>query len=197
MLTNFATIRRSVRKMATIDKMSTDGTFNNISKKERLSIARQRAKLENQFGSIADLTRIPAAIFIVDIVKEHIAVAEAKRLNIPTFAIVDTNADPNQVDYAIPANDDASASIDYIIEVVTNAIQEGLSERKIDKDKEALEREKAAEEGTNEEAKRAKKMELIEADVDEEHEESVKEKRKIQKKIVSTKKTGGKPEKKD
>jgi small subunit ribosomal protein S2 len=194
MLTNFATIRRSVRKMATIDKMSTDGTFNNISKKERLSIARQRAKLENQFGSIADLTRIPAAIFIVDIVKEHIAVAEAKRLNIPTFA---TNADPNQVDYAIPANDDASASIDYIIEVVTNAIQEGLSERKIDKDKEALEREKAAEEGTNEEAKRAKKMELIEADVDEEHEESVKEKRKIQKKIVSTKKTGGKPEKKD
>src|SRR3954470_4475850 len=139
MLTNFATIRKAVRKMATIDKMSTDGTFDNISKKEKLQISRVRAKLETNLGSIADLTRLPAALFIVDISKEHIAVAEAKRLNIPTFAIVDTNSDPNAVDYAIPANDDASTSIALITEIITKAIEEGLAERKVDKETAAAE----------------------------------------------------------
>ena len=166
MLTNFSTIRKSIRKMATIDKMSTDGTFNNISKKEKLSISRQRAKLETQFGSIADLTRLPAAIFIVDISKEHIAVAEAKRLNIPTFAIVDTNSDPNQVDYVIPANDDASTSIELIVGTVVAAVEEGLSERKMDKDKEAEDKE--AEIQAAQEAKEAKRLELIEAGLDDE-----------------------------
>jgi small subunit ribosomal protein S2 len=134
MLTNFATIRKSVRRMSQIDKMFADGTFSNISKRERLQYSRERAKLEVQFGSIADLSRLPAALFIVDIVKEHIAVAEARRLNIPTFAIVDTNADPNAVNYAIPANDDASTSVSYIVGLMVNAIQEGLSDRKLDKD---------------------------------------------------------------
>ncbi len=139
MLTNFATIRKAVRKMAQIDKMGTDGTFDNISKKEKLSISRERAKLEIQLGSVADLTRLPAALFIVDIHKEHIAVAEAHRLNIPTFAIVDTNSDPNQVDFPIPANDDASTSISHIIDLMTKAIAEGLSERKVDKETQAAE----------------------------------------------------------
>jgi small subunit ribosomal protein S2 len=121
--------------------MSTDGTYNNISKKEKLQISRVRAKLETNFGSIADLTRLPAALFIVDISKEHIAVAEAKRLNIPTFAIVDTNSDPNVVDFAIPANDDASTSISLITGIITKAIEEGLAERKIDKEAAAEEKE--------------------------------------------------------
>ncbi len=144
MLTNFATIRKAVKKMATIDKMSTDGTFNNISKKEKLQISRERAKLETNLGSIVDLTRLPAALFIVDISKEHIAVAEAKRLNIPTFAIVDTNSDPNAVDYAIPANDDASTSISLITGIITKAIEEGLSERKMDKEAAASEEKETA-----------------------------------------------------
>jgi small subunit ribosomal protein S2 len=135
MLTNFATIRKAVKKMATIDKMAVDGTYETISKKEKLTISREREKLETQFGSITDMSRLPAALFIVDIVKEHIAVAEARRLNIPTFAIVDTNSNPNLVDYAIPANDDAAKSIALLLEVVTGAIQEGLSERKHDKEK--------------------------------------------------------------
>jgi len=139
MLTNFATIRKTIRRMAQIDKMTKDGTFTNISKKERLSISRERAKLEIHFGSIADLSRLPAAIFIVDVSKEHIAVAEAKRLNIPTFAIVDTNSNPNVVDYPIPANDDASTSIAYIIDVICKSIAEGLSDRKMDKDAQAAE----------------------------------------------------------
>lgn len=147
MLTNFATIRKAVRKMASIDKMGTDGTFDNISKRERLQITRQREKLERNLGSIADLTRLPAALFIVDIAKEHIAVAEAKRLNIPTFGIVDTNSDPNQVDYAIPANDDASTSISLIVGLMAKAIEEGLSERKMDKDAMAEEKEGNTEEG--------------------------------------------------
>jgi small subunit ribosomal protein S2 len=134
MLTNFATIRKTIRKMAQIDKMTKDGTFANVSKKERLNISRERAKLEIQFGSIADLSRLPAAIFLVDVTKEHIAVAEAKRLNIPTFAIVDTNSNPNVVDYPIPANDDAGTSIAYIIEVICKAVGEGLSDRKMDKE---------------------------------------------------------------
>ncbi|MCU0359424.1 MAG: 30S ribosomal protein S2 [Bacteroidia bacterium] len=134
MLTNFATIRKSVRRMTQIDKMFADGTFSNISKRERLQFSRERAKLETQFGSVADLTRLPAALFIVDITKEHIAIAEAKRLNIPTFAIVDTNSNPNEVDFAIPANDDASTSIAYIVDLMVNAVKEGLSERKMDKE---------------------------------------------------------------
>jgi small subunit ribosomal protein S2 len=134
MLTNFATIRKAVRKMSQIDKMATDGTFDNISKKEKLQISRERAKLEINLGSVADLTRLPSALFIVDITKEHIAVAEAKRLGIPTFAIVDTNSNPNFVDYAIPANDDASSSVAYIIELMCKAINEGLGERKMDKE---------------------------------------------------------------
>jgi small subunit ribosomal protein S2 len=135
MLTNFATIRKAVKKMATIDKMAADGTYETISKKEKLTISREREKLETQFGSITDMSRLPAALFIVDIVKEHIAVAEARRLNIPTFAIVDTNSNPNLVDYAIPANDDAAKSISLLLEIVTGAIQEGLNERKQDKEK--------------------------------------------------------------
>jgi small subunit ribosomal protein S2 len=141
MLTNFATIRKSIRRMAQLDKMTSDGTFDNISKKERLQFSRERAKLETQFGSIADLSRLPAALFIVDITKEHIAVKEAKRLNIPTFAIVDTNSNPNEVDYAIPANDDASTSIAYITEVMAAAIREGLADRKMDKEAAAEEKE--------------------------------------------------------
>lgn len=137
MLTNFATIRKAVKKMASIDKMSTDGTFENINKKERLLISREREKLERTLGSISDLVRLPAALFIIDITKEHIAVAEARRLNIPTFAIVDTNSDPSLVDFAIPANDDASKSIDLILGVICNAVKEGLSERKVDRDKDS------------------------------------------------------------
>ncbi len=134
MLTNFATIRKAVRKMSQIDKMATDGTFDNISKKEKLQISRERAKLETNLGSVVDLTRLPSALFIVDITKEHIAVAEAKRLNIPMFAIVDTNSNPNFVDYAIPANDDASTSVAYIIDLMCKSITEGLGERKMDKE---------------------------------------------------------------
>ncbi|MGE0569257.1 MAG: 30S ribosomal protein S2 [Bacteroidia bacterium] len=150
MLTNFSTIRKTVRRMAQIDKMSTDGTFSNVSKRERLQLSRERAKLEIQFGSIADLSRLPAALFIVDITKEHIAVAEAKRLNIPTFAIVDTNSDPNVVDYVIPANDDASTSISYIVGLMCDAIKEGLTDRKADK--EAMAEEKGAKEEFTDEA---------------------------------------------
>jgi small subunit ribosomal protein S2 len=149
MLTNFATIRKTVRKMAQLDKMQTDGTFGTMSKKERLMKSRERAKLEIQFGSVADLTRLPAALFIVDITKEHIAVAEAQRLNIPTYAIVDTNSDPNKVDFAIPANDDAATSVAHITEVICKAIAEGLSERKLDKETASADEKegKVAEEG--------------------------------------------------
>ena len=143
MLTNFATIRKAVRKMASIDKLMSGPSFNNISKKERLTVTRERAKLEKNLGSIADLNRLPAAVFIVDILKEHIAVAEAKKLNIPTFAIVDTNSDPRQVDFPIPANDDASKSISLIIEVMVKAIEEGIVERKLDRDKKAVDDERA------------------------------------------------------
>jgi len=135
MLTNFATIRKAVRKMSSIDKLMTGPGFTNISKRERLQISRERAKLEKNLGSIADLSRLPAAIFVVDISKEHIAIAEARKLNIPTFAIVDTNSDPTIVDFPIPANDDASKSISLIIGKMVQAIEEGLMERKIDRDK--------------------------------------------------------------
>jgi small subunit ribosomal protein S2 len=130
MLTNFATIRRSVRKMSDMNKMVTDGTLDTLSKKEKLQLSRQRAKLEHQLGSIANMTRLPAAVFVVDISKEHIAIAEARKLNIPTFAIVDTNSDPNRVDFAIPANDDSSTSIKIIVDTLVSAIKEGLEERK-------------------------------------------------------------------
>lgn len=134
MLTNFATIRKAVRKMASIDKMKNDDTFTKISKRERLQIIRERAKLEKNLGSIVDLTRLPSALFIVDILNEKIAVNEAKKLNIPTFAIVDTNSNPNEVDYPIPGNDDASKSIALILGHMIEAIEEGLAERKVAKD---------------------------------------------------------------
>jgi small subunit ribosomal protein S2 len=135
MLTNFITIRKAVKKMALIDRMKTDGSFDALSKREKLQINRQREKLEKNLGSISDMTRLPGALFIVDIKKEHIAVAEAQKLNIPIFAMVDTNSDPRQVDYVIPANDDASKSINVVLTFVTNAIADGLSERKADKEK--------------------------------------------------------------
>ena len=134
MLTNFVTIRKAVKKMAAIDRMKNDGTFNTLSKKERLQVERMRAKLEKNLGSISDMTRLPGALFIVDIRREHIAVREAKKLNIPIFAMVDTNADPRDVDFAIPANDDASKSIDKILGLVTEAVAAGASERKKERD---------------------------------------------------------------
>ena len=133
MLTNFPTIRKAVKKMGSIDKMMSDGTFDNISKREKLQIVRQREKLEKNLGSIADLTRLPSAIFVVDVMKEHIAVSEAQRLGIPVFAIVDTNSNPNNIDFVIPANDDASSSIEVILGAVCDAIKEGLEERKVEK----------------------------------------------------------------
>ena len=136
MLTNFPTIRKAVKKMGSIDKMAVDGTFDNLSKREKLQITRQRAKLEKNLGSISDLTRLPSAIFVVDVCKEQIAVREAKRLGIPVFAMVDTNSDPSNIDFPIPANDDASKSITLIIEILCKSIEEGLGERKMDKDKE-------------------------------------------------------------
>ena len=137
MLTNFPTIRKAIKKMNTIDKMGERGTLDHLSKRERLQISRQRAKLEKTLGSISDLTRLPAAMFIVDINKEHIAVKEAHRLDIPVFAMVDTNSNPNLVDFPIPANDDASASISLIINILTQAIKEGLAERKLEREKDA------------------------------------------------------------
>ncbi|MDF0707545.1 MAG: 30S ribosomal protein S2 [Bacteroidota bacterium] len=133
MLTNFVTIRKAVKKMASIDRMKKDGTFNTLSKKERLQVDRLRAKLEKNLGSIADMTRLPGALFIVDTMREHIAVKEAQKLNIPIFAMVDTNSDPRDVDYAIPSNDDAGKSIEAILESVTKAVAEGLEERKSEK----------------------------------------------------------------
>ena len=150
MLTNFPTIRKAVKKMATIDKLTADGTFSNLSKREILQISRQRAKLEKNLGSIADLTRLPSALFVVDVCKEHIAVREANRLGIPVFAIVDTNSDPSNIDFVIPANDDATKSIEVILDACCAAIAEGLEERKAEKvDMEA------AGEGEGEEAPKA------------------------------------------
>ncbi|WP_318642489.1 30S ribosomal protein S2 [Flavobacterium ardleyense] len=134
MLTNFVTIRKAVKKMSTIDKMKKDGTFLTLSKKERLQVDRLRAKLEKNLGSISDMSRLPAALFVVDIKAEHIAIKEAQKLNIPVFAMVDTNSDPREVEYVIPANDDASKSIDKILTLVTSAIIDGLSNRTSDKE---------------------------------------------------------------
>ena len=149
MLTNFVTIRKAVKKMATIDRMKKDGTFMTLSKKERLQVDRLRAKLEKNLGSISDMTRLPGALFVVDIKREHIAIKEAQKLNIPIFAMVDTNSDPRQVDYVIPANDDASKSIHKVLSHVSDAVAGGLAERKAGKDaakaeKEAPKAEKAA-----------------------------------------------------
>lgn len=135
MLTNFVTIRKAVKKMNAIDKMKKDGTFETLSKKERLQVDRQRANLEKNLGSIADMVRLPAAIFVVDIMREHIAVTEAKKLGIPVFGIVDTNSDPRKVDFVIPGNDDASKSIDLLLSIVSESMQEGLNQRKIEKEK--------------------------------------------------------------
>ncbi|GHT33768.1 30S ribosomal protein S2 [Bacteroidia bacterium] len=133
MLTNFPTIRKAIKKMTTIDKMTKDGTFDNLSKREKLQITRQRAKLEKMLGSIVDLTRLPSALFVVDVMKEHIAVREANRLGIPVFGMVDTNSDPTNIDFVIPANDDATKSVDAIVGAVCEAINEGLQERKAEK----------------------------------------------------------------
>jgi small subunit ribosomal protein S2 len=184
MLTNFPTIRKAVKKMTSIDKMSTDGTFDNLSKREKLQISRQRAKLEKNLGSIADLSRLPAALFVVDITKEQIAVREARRLGIPVFAMVDTNSDPNIVDFAIPANDDAAKSIDLIIKVICDAIQEGLNERKVEKDNEAATEKKAKEpkKGAKDAKKVAKKPESVEQF--EELDETIDKKTPIKKKTT-------------
>ncbi len=133
MLTNFPTIRKAIKKMTTIDKMTKDGTFDNLSKREKLQITRQRAKLEKNLGSIIDLTRLPSALFVIDVMKEHIAVREANRLGIPVFAMVDTNSDPSNIDYVIPANDDATKSVEVILGAICEAMNEGLEERKAEK----------------------------------------------------------------
>ena len=156
MLTNFPTIRKAVKKMASIDKMMNDGTYSNLSKREILQISRQRAKLEKNLGSIADLTRLPSALFVVDVMKEHIAVKEAVRLGIPVFAIVDTNSDPKDIDFMIPANDDAKDSIDVILSACCDAINEGLEERKAEKADEKADKEQA-EEAEDAKPKRARK----------------------------------------
>lgn len=142
MLTNFPTIRKAVKKMSSIDKKTADGTYDTLSKRERLQIKRHRAKLEKQLGSIVDLTRLPAVLFVVDVSKEYIAVREANRLTIPVIAMVDTNSDPSNVDFPIPANDDASKSISLIIDIMAKAIEEGLDERKMEKEKEASDKKK-------------------------------------------------------
>ena len=160
MLTNFPTIRKAVKKMANIDKLMNDGTFSNLSKRELLQVTRQRAKLEKNLGSISDLTRLPSALFVIDVMKEHIAVKEAQRLGIPVFAIVDTNSDPKAVDYLIPANDDAKDSIEVILNACCGAIAEGLEERKAEKadEKAAAEQaEEAAEARPRRNARRARR----------------------------------------
>ena len=173
MLTNFPTIRKAVKKMATIDKMTADGTFDNFSKREKLQIARQRAKLEKNLGSIADLTRLPAALFVVDVQKEANAVKEAKRLSIPVFAMVDTCCDPTDIDYVIPANDDATKSIAVVLDAMCAAIAEGTEERRLEKEKEAQEAEAAGEAAVKKEGKpRIKKA--VKASIDAE-EQAVKE----------------------
>lgn len=165
MLTNFPTIRKAVKKMSSIDKMATDGTFDNMSKREKLQITRQRAKLEKNLGSIVDLTRLPAAMFVVDITKENIAIREANRLNIPVFAMVDTNSDPYLVDFAIPANDDAAKSISLILEKVCDAIHEGLEERKFERDKEGVSKDEEEDEGSKKSRKSSKKKPKVEEEV--------------------------------
>ena len=166
MLTNFVTIRKAVKKMSMIDRMKKDGTFLTLSKKERLQVDRLRAKLEKNLGSISDMTRLPGALFVVDIKRESIAIREAQKLNIPIFAMVDTNSDPRQVQYVIPANDDASKSIDKVLTLITSAIADGLSERKSDKTetegKEDKDDQKVEEADTAEKAEKVEKTEQVE-----------------------------------
>lgn len=164
MLTNFPTIRKAVKKMSMIDKMTTDGTADNFSKREKLQLSRQRAKLEKNLGSIADLTRLPAALFVVDVQKEANAVKEAKRLNIPVFAMVDTCCDPTDIDYVIPANDDATKSVAVVLEAVTAAISEGLAERKLEKEKEAAEAPAKEEKAAKPRVKKAVKADSAKAE---------------------------------
>ena len=161
MLTNFPTIRKAVKKMANIDKLMNDGTFSKLSKRELLQVTRQRAKLEKNLGSIADLTRLPSALFVVDVMKENIAVKEANRLGIPVFAMVDTNSDPRNLDYIIPANDDAKDSIDVILSACCGAIAEGLEERKVEKadEKASAEQAEEAAEGKKRAPRKARKEE--------------------------------------
>jgi len=155
MLTNFPTIRKAVKKMANIDKLMNDGTFSNLSKRELLQISRQRAKLEKNLGSISDLTRLPSALFVIDVMKEAIAVKEANRLGIPVFGIVDTNSDPKNIDFVIPANDDAKDSVETILTACCAAIAEGLDERKVEKADEAAAQAQAEAEAGEEKPKRA------------------------------------------
>ena len=189
MLTNFATIRKAVRKMSAIDKLMTTQNYNNLSKRERLQISRERAKLEKQLGSIADLNRLPSALFVVDINKEKIAVAEAKKLNIPTFALVDTNTDPKSVDFPIPANDDASKSIALITKIMVDAVEEGLTERKFDRDK--AKEELAAQEEEDEVKTKSETIEKFEEEEDEIAEKGKKEARIT--KVKTDTKDGEKP----
>ncbi|MEI6434974.1 MAG: 30S ribosomal protein S2 [Bacteroidota bacterium] len=182
MLTNFATIRKAVRKMNSIDKLMSSPSYSNLSKKERLTITRERAKLEKNLGSISDLNRLPSAIFIVDILKEHIALAEAKKLNIPTFAIVDTNSDPRTVDFPIPANDDASKSISLVVETMVRAMEEGLVERKLERDKKVSDDER----GEGDEFESRMGDNLIDIDEDEVDEDGIKI---VKKDFVDTKVT--------
>ena len=170
MLTNFPTIRKAVKKMANIDKLMNDGTFANLSKRELLQVTRQRAKLEKNLGSIADLTRLPSALFVIDVMKEAIAVKEAKRLGIPVFAMVDTNSDPRDIDFIIPANDDAKDSIEVVLNACCAAIAEGLEERKVEKADE-----KAAAEQSEETARAPKKARKDGAKAESEVAEEVKE----------------------
>lgn len=165
MLTNFPTIRKAVKKMTNIDRMINDGTFSNLSKREMLQVTRQRAKLEKNLGSIADLTRLPSALFVVDVMKEHIAVSEAVRLGIPVFAIVDTNSNPKNIDFMIPANDDAKDSIEVILTACCDAIAEGLAERKVERadEKAAKEQSEEAEEARPRRQRRPRKDEKQEA----------------------------------
>ena len=164
MLTNFPTIRKAVKKMTSIDRMMTDASWTSLSKREKLQISRQRAKLEKNLGSIAELNRLPAAMFVVDVMKEHIAVKEAIRLGIPVFAMVDTNSDPGNVDFVIPANDDASNSIELIVGAMVDAIKEGLAERKADKENEASAKDKSSKGGRKGESKARVKGRKEEAD---------------------------------
>jgi small subunit ribosomal protein S2 len=164
MLTNFPTIRKAVKKMTTIDKMSTDGTFDNLSKREKLQITRQRAKLEKNLGSIADLNRLPAALFIIDVMKEHIAVREANRLGIPVFGMVDTNSDPSNIDFIIPSNDDATKSVELILGALCQAIQEGIMESKVERNNKEEGEADVAVVPRRERKSRAKKAEQIAGD---------------------------------
>ena len=176
MLTNFPTVRKAVKKMSSFDKMEQDGTLDHLSKRERLQVDRQRSKLTKNLGSIADLTRLPAALFVIDVQKEKIAVAEAHRLQIPVFAMVDTNSDPNIVDYAIPCNDDAAKAISLVLGAVCDAIQEGLAERKAEKDKEPAEgEEKPAKSGKKSAAKKVASTEEADAEAEEANENETEE----------------------